>query len=97
MGSGTIDTAMAKQMIQASAIRSAAIIGQAGGLSVILKLGNQEKPLGTQRTDQPRLWRTLDRCVDYLKNELHLARSDAAAHMKLLHMTNGSGHRFKEH
>lgn len=74
--SRTIDTAMAKQMIAASAIRSAAIIGQAGGWSVMLKLGNQEKPLGTQRTDQPRLWRSLDRCVDYLKNELNLARFD---------------------
>ena len=74
--SRTIDTAMAKQMAQASAIRGAAIIGQAGGWSVMLKLGNQEKPLGTQRTDQPRLWRSLDRCVDYLKNELHLAQFD---------------------
>jgi hypothetical protein len=76
MSNRTIDTAMAKQMVQASAIRGAAIIGQSGGWSVMLKLGNQEKPLGTQRTDEPRLWRSLDRCVDYLKNELQLSRFD---------------------
>ena len=35
-----------------------------------------EKPLGTQRTDKPRTWRSLDTCVDYLKNELHIVRVD---------------------
>jgi hypothetical protein len=74
MGEQTIDTAMAKRMVEAQAIRGASIIGQPGGWSVLLKLGLTEKPLGTQRTDRPRLWRSLDRCVDYLKNELHLAR-----------------------
>ena len=34
------------------------------------------KPLGVQRSDKPRTWRSLDRCVDYLKNELHLSRFD---------------------
>ena len=47
-----------------------------GGWSVIIKLGNAEKPLGTQRTNKPRLWRRLDRCIEYLKNELHIARFD---------------------
>ncbi len=72
----TIDTAMAKRMAQASAIHGAAIIGQPGGWSVILRLGLTEKPLGTQRTDKPRLWRSLDRCIDYLKTELDIARVD---------------------
>ncbi len=71
-------------MIEAAAIRGVVIIGQAGGWSVFFKLGATEKPLGTQRTDQPRLWRSLDRCVDYLKNELHLAR------FELLDATNYS-------
>jgi hypothetical protein len=84
MSSHTIDTAMAKQMVEASAIHGASIIGQPGGWSVILKLGVQEKPLGAQRSDKPRMWRSLDRCVDYLKKELHIAR------FELLDATNFS-------
>ncbi len=76
MSARTIDTAMAKRMVDAAAIRGASIIGQPGGWSVMLKLGLTEKPLGTQRTDTPRLWRSLDRCIDYLKTELHIARFD---------------------
>lgn len=76
MSTNTVDTAMAKRLVEAMAIRGASIIGQPGGWSVMLKLGKTEKPLGAQRTDKPRTWRSLDRCVDYLKNELHLARFD---------------------
>lgn len=72
----TIDTAIAKRMVDAQAIRTASIIGQPGGWSVLLKIGTQEKTLGAQRTDKPRLWKSLDRCVDYLKSELHIARFD---------------------
>jgi hypothetical protein len=76
MGINTLDTAMAKQLIEAAAIRGASIIGQANGWSVVLKLGAQEKSLCAQRSDKPRTWRSLDRCVEYLKNELHIARFD---------------------
>ena len=76
MSRATIDTAMAKLMVDAFAIGGASIIGQPGGWSVILTLGTREKSLGAQRSDKPRVWRSLDRCVDYLKNELHIARFD---------------------
>lgn len=82
--SNTIDTAMARRMADASAIRGASIIGQPGGWSVVLKLGLQERPLGAQRTDKPRTWRSLDRVVAYVKDELHIARFD------LLDATNHS-------
>jgi hypothetical protein len=72
----TIDTAIAKRMVEASAIRTAAIIGQPGGWSVMLKIGMTEKALGAQRSDKPRLWKSLDRCVDYLKTELQISRFD---------------------
>jgi hypothetical protein len=72
----TIDTAVAKRMVEASAIHTASIIGQPGGWSVMLKIGMTEKALGAQRSDKPRIWRSLDRCVDYLKSELHIARFD---------------------
>lgn len=74
--SNTIDTATAKRMAEASAIRGASIIGQPGGWSVVLKFGLQECPLGAQRTDKPRTWRSLDRAVAYVKAELHIARFD---------------------
>lgn len=76
MSTHTIDTAMARRMVEAQAIRGASIIGQPGGWSIMLKMGMTEKPLGTQRTDKPRTWRSLDTCVAYLRNELHIVRVD---------------------
>lgn len=76
MSTHTIDTAMARKMVEASAIRGASVIGIPGGWSVMLKLGLTEKPLGTQRTDKPRTWRSLDTVIEYLKNELHIVRID---------------------
>lgn len=72
----TIDTAIAKRMVDTQAIRTASIIGQPGGWFVMLKIGKQEKALGAQRSDKPRLWKSLDRCVNYLKSELHIVRFD---------------------
>lgn len=74
--SHTIDTAVAKRMAEASAIRGASIVGQPGGWSVMLRMGLVEKPLGTQRTDKPRTWRSLDTCVRYLRDELNIVRVD---------------------
>ena len=45
----------------------------------MLKLGLQEKPLGVQRTDKPRLWRSLDSCVEFLKTELLIGHVDLDA------------------
>jgi hypothetical protein len=63
-------------MVEACAIRGASIIGQPGGWSVMLKMGGTEKPLGTQRTDKPRIWRSLDACMGYITNELRIVRLD---------------------
>jgi hypothetical protein len=67
---------MARRMVEASAIRGASIIGVPGGWSVMLKLGLTEKPLGSQRGDKPRLWRSLDTCMAYLRKDLHIVRVD---------------------
>jgi len=74
MGTNTISTVLAKQMIKVAAINSVSIISTPDGWFAMLKLGLTEKPLGTQRTDKPRIWRSLDRCVEYLKKELHIVR-----------------------
>src|SRR5512137_1765359 len=76
MSTHTIDTAMARRMVEASAISGAAIIGKPGGWSVMLKFGATEKPLGAQRTDRPRTWASLDTCMAYLREELKLVRVD---------------------
>lgn len=74
MGEHTIDTAATKQMVEAAVIQEASIIGQPGGWKIMLKVGAVERPLGTQRGNCPRLWRSLDRCVGYLKNELKICK-----------------------
>lgn len=76
MSTYTIDTAVAKRLAEASAIRGASIVGKPGGWSVMIKMGMVEKPLGTQRTDKPRTWRSLDSCVQYLRDELQIMRVD---------------------
>jgi hypothetical protein len=73
----TIDTAMARRMADACAIHGASIIGQPDGWSVMIKIGLSEKPLGTQRADKPRTWRSLDTCMEYLRNELKIFRIDS--------------------
>lgn len=45
----TIDTATARRMAEAGAIRGVSIVGQPGGWSVMIKIGTHEKPLGSQK------------------------------------------------
>ena len=54
MNTETIDTAMARRLLDALAIQGASIIGQPGGWSVMLQLGATQKPLGVQRSNKPR-------------------------------------------
>jgi len=72
----TIDTPNARRLVDAAAIRGAAIIGQPGGWCVMLKIGMKETPLGTQRTDKPRTWSSLDSCMQYLRDELRIVKID---------------------
>jgi hypothetical protein len=72
----TIDTPNARRLVDAAAIRGAAIVGQPGGWCVMLKIGMTETPLGTQRTDKPRTWSSLDSCMQYLRDELQIVKVD---------------------
>ena len=72
----TIDTATARRMAEAGTIRGVSIIGQPGGWSVMLKTGMVEKPLGGQKTDKPRTWRSLDTLTEYLRKDLSIVRID---------------------
>lgn len=72
----TIDTATARRMAEAGTIRGVSIIGQPGGWSVMLKVGIHEKPLGAQKTDKPRTWRSLDTLTEYLRKDLSIVHID---------------------
>ena len=72
----TIDTPNARRLMQAGGLRGASLVGQPGGWCVLLKIGMQETPLGTQRTDRPRTWASLDTCIQYLRDELGIVRID---------------------
>lgn len=72
----TIDTATARRMAEAGTIRGVSIIGQPGGWSVMLKTGIHEKPLGSQKQDKPRTWRSLDTLTEYLRKDLSIVRID---------------------
>lgn len=76
--SQTIDTATARHMAKAGTIRGVSIIGQSSGWSVMLKVGQTEKPLGGQRTDKPRTWRSLAPLIHYLRDVLRIVRVDAS-------------------
>jgi hypothetical protein len=81
----TINMAVARRMARASAILGASIVGRPGGWSVPLKLGAEECLLGTHRDNKPRLWRSLDRCIEYVRTELGIPRFDSldATHFQL--------------
>lgn len=76
MSHTTIDTAVARRMVEVSAVHGVVIVGQEGGWGVMLKIGMTEKPLGTQRTDKLRTWSSLDACMAYLRDELKIVRVD---------------------
>ncbi|MHB9118324.1 MAG: type II toxin-antitoxin system RelB family antitoxin [Burkholderiales bacterium] len=67
---------MAKRLVEANAIRGASIVGMPGGWGVLVKYGMTECHLSAQRSKKVRMWRSLDSCVAYLKNELGIARID---------------------
>ena len=72
----TIDTPNARRLMQAGGLQGASLVGQPGGWCILLKIGTQETPLGTQRTDKPRTWSSLDTCIQYLRDELGIVRID---------------------
>src|SRR3546814_3765283 len=77
--SETIDTATARRMAEAGTILGVSVIGQPGGWSVILKMDRTQKPLGAQKADRPRTWRSLDTLTEYLRKDLHIVHIDAVA------------------
>jgi len=75
--SDTITHATLTKLVEANAVRSAALIGQPGGWSILVKYGMTERALSGVRGHM-RTWRHLDSAVKYLR-ALGLARFDVDA------------------
>jgi hypothetical protein len=67
MNTQTIDHTTLTKMAQAGAVRSAHIIGQAGGWGILVKCGMTEHALTAQRSHQVRVFKKLETLVNYLK------------------------------
>lgn len=62
-----------KTLVEADAIRSASVVGEASGFYIAVKYGETEKVL-TARTGNVRFFRSMDTVVDYLRKTIGLAR-----------------------
>jgi hypothetical protein len=64
----TIDHGTLSRLTEAGAVCGAHVVGQAGGWTVMVRYGNHERPLATQRSRNLRLFRRLETLVSYLKS-----------------------------
>lgn len=67
MTTETIDHATLTKLAEAGVVRSAHVVGQAGGWGVFVKCGMTERALAAQRSRQARVFRKLETLVSYLK------------------------------
>jgi hypothetical protein len=67
MNTETIDHTTLSRLAEAGAVRSAHIVGQAGGWGILVKYGMTESALAAQRSHQVRIFRKFETLVSYLK------------------------------
>jgi hypothetical protein len=67
MMTATIDHITLTKLAEAGVVRSAHVVGQAGGWGVLVKYGTTERTLAASRSQQVRIFRRLETLVDYLK------------------------------
>ncbi|MDB5992202.1 MAG: putative addiction module antitoxin, RelB/DinJ family [Herbaspirillum sp.] len=68
MTTETIDHTTLTKLAEAGVVRSAHVVGQAGGWGILVKYGMTERALAAQRSQQVRLFRRLETLVEYLKS-----------------------------
>lgn len=78
MNTETIDHTTLSKLAEAGVVRSAHVVGQAGGWGVLVKYGMTERALAAQRSQQVRIFRKLETLVNYLKG-VGIARFDVDA------------------
>jgi hypothetical protein len=67
MTADTIDHTTLTRLAEAGLVRTAHVVGRAGGWSILVKYGTTERALAAQRSRQVRIFRKLETLVDYLK------------------------------
>jgi hypothetical protein len=67
MATETIDHTTLTKLAEAGVVRSAHVVGQAGGWGILVKYGMTERALASQRNHQVRIFRRLETLVEYLK------------------------------
>lgn len=67
MATETIDHSTLTKLAEAGVVRSAHVVGQAGGWGILVKYGMTERALAASRSQQVRIFRKLETLVDYLK------------------------------
>jgi hypothetical protein len=67
MTTETIDHTTLTKLAEAGVVRSAHVVGQAGGWGILVKYGMTERALAAQRSHQVRIFRKLETLVAYLK------------------------------
>lgn len=67
----SIDRATLGKLIDAGAVRGAAVVGQPGGWCVFFRYGMHERVLALRRSGEPRRFRKLETLVEFLR-ELHI-------------------------
>ena len=75
MTAQTIDHTTLSRLAEAGAVRSAHVVGQAGGWGIMVKYGMTEHALAAQRSNQVRIFRKFETLVNYLKG-VGIARFD---------------------
>lgn len=78
MTTETIDHTTLTKLAEAGAVRSAHVVGQAGGWGILVKYGMTERALAAQRSHQVRIFRKFETLVNYLKG-MGIARFDVDA------------------
>jgi hypothetical protein len=67
MAKDTIDHATLSRLAEADLLRSAQLVGQAGGWALSVKFGVAERLLSAQRTGKVRLFRKMETAAEYLR------------------------------
>lgn len=62
-------------LVEADAIRSASVVGEASGFYIAVKYGETEKVLAA-RTGNVRFFRSMDTVIDYLRKTIGIGRFD---------------------
>ena len=73
MAEDKISQTTLKTLVEADAIRSASVVGEASGFYIAVKYGETEKVL-TARAGNVRFFRSMDTVVDYLRKTIGIGR-----------------------